>query len=34
MTAKDKILYGTFQANKAEYCYKIENNQLQIWEKD
>lgn len=34
MTAKDKTLYGTFQANKAEYCYKIENNQLQIWEKD
>lgn len=30
MTVENKTLCGTFQANKAEYCYKIENNQLRI----
>lgn len=34
MTVENKTSYGTFQANKEEYCYKIENNQLRIWEKD
>lgn len=34
MTVENKTSYGTFQSNKAEYCYKIENNQLRIWEKD
>ncbi len=33
MTVENKTSYGTFQANKEEYCYKIENNQLRIWEK-
>lgn len=30
MTVENKTLCGTFQANKAEYCYKIKNNQLRI----
>lgn len=34
MTVENKTLCGTFQSNEAEYCYKIENNQLRIWEKD
>lgn len=33
MTVENKILCGTFQSNEAECCYKIENNQLRIWEK-
>lgn len=27
---ENKTSYGTFQANEAEYCYKVENNQLRI----
>lgn len=34
MIVENKTSYGTFQANEAEYCYKVENNQLRIWEKD
>lgn len=30
MTVENKTLCGTFQSNEEEYCYKIENNQLQI----
>ena len=30
MTVENKTLCGTFQANKAENCYKIKNNQLRI----
>lgn len=34
MTVENKTLCGTFQSNEAEYCYKIENNQLQIQKQD
>lgn len=30
MIVEKKTSYGTFQANEAEYCYKVENNQLRI----
>ena len=30
MIVENKTSYGTFQANEAEYCYKVENNQLRI----
>ena len=34
MTIENKTLCGTFQSNEAEYCYKIENNQLRIQKQD
>lgn len=34
MTIENKTLCGTFQSNETEYCYKIENNQLQIQKQD